>query len=143
VDNSPEFPSKELHRWAYRRQVDLHFVDPTKPVPKAFVESFKSIDQRSLARVAVRRTLTRRRRHAFAPAPSDAKALLGIELMDPLETDLPALVLPSVSLLLVRGKEKPYTRETKRKGEALHRGAQAPLGPSAWDRPRRACEVDV
>ncbi len=40
VDNGPEFASKALHAWAYRRRVKLHFIDPGKPVQNAFVESF-------------------------------------------------------------------------------------------------------
>jgi len=40
VDNGPEFASKALHAWAYRRQVVLHFIDPGKPVQNAFIESF-------------------------------------------------------------------------------------------------------
>ena len=40
VDNGPEFASKALHAWAYRRSVKLHFIDPGKPVQNAFVESF-------------------------------------------------------------------------------------------------------
>jgi len=40
VDNGPEFASKALHAWAYRREVVLHFIDPGKPVQNAFIESF-------------------------------------------------------------------------------------------------------
>jgi putative transposase len=40
VDNGPEFASKALHAWAYRRGVQLHFIDPGKPVQNAFIESF-------------------------------------------------------------------------------------------------------
>jgi putative transposase len=40
VDNGPEFASKALHAWAYRRGVRLHFIDPGKPVQNAFIESF-------------------------------------------------------------------------------------------------------
>ena len=40
VDNGPEFASKALHAWAYRRGVKLHFIDPGKPVQNAFIESF-------------------------------------------------------------------------------------------------------
>jgi putative transposase len=40
VDNGPEFASKALHAWAYRRGVTLHFIDPGKPVQNAFIESF-------------------------------------------------------------------------------------------------------
>jgi putative transposase len=40
VDNGPEFASKALHAWAYRRGVKLHFIEPGKPVQNAFIESF-------------------------------------------------------------------------------------------------------
>jgi putative transposase len=40
VDNGPEFASKALHAWAYRRGVQLHFIEPGKPVQNAFIESF-------------------------------------------------------------------------------------------------------
>jgi putative transposase len=40
VDNGPEFASKALHAWAYRRGIQLHFIDPGKPVQNAFIESF-------------------------------------------------------------------------------------------------------
>ena len=39
MDNGPEFVSKELHRWAYRNHVTLHFIDPGKPTQNAFIES--------------------------------------------------------------------------------------------------------
>jgi putative transposase len=35
VDNGPEFAGRELDRWAYRRGVQLHFIDPGKPVQNA------------------------------------------------------------------------------------------------------------
>jgi putative transposase len=40
VDNGPEFASKALHAWAYRRAIQLHFIEPGKPVQNAFIESF-------------------------------------------------------------------------------------------------------
>ena len=40
VDNGPEFASKVLHAWAWRRGIKLHFIEPGKPVQNAFVESF-------------------------------------------------------------------------------------------------------
>jgi putative transposase len=46
VDNGPEFASKALHAWAYRRQVVLHFIDPGKPVQNAFVERFNGTCRR-------------------------------------------------------------------------------------------------
>ena len=46
VDNGPEFASKALHAWAYRRQVVLHFIDPGRPVQNAFVERFNGTCRR-------------------------------------------------------------------------------------------------
>lgn len=40
VDNGPEFISKVLDEWAYRRGVKLDFIRPGKPTDNAFVESF-------------------------------------------------------------------------------------------------------
>ena len=40
VDNGPEFVSKALDLWAYRRSVELCFIRPGKPVENAFIESF-------------------------------------------------------------------------------------------------------
>lgn len=40
VDNGPEFTGKVLDQWAFERGVQLHFIDPGKPVQNAFVESF-------------------------------------------------------------------------------------------------------
>ncbi len=39
VDNSPEFVSKVLDRWAYRNGVKLDFSRPGKPTDNAYVES--------------------------------------------------------------------------------------------------------
>ena len=40
MDNGPEFTSRVLDAWAYRRDVELHFIEPGKPTQNAFVESF-------------------------------------------------------------------------------------------------------
>lgn len=40
VDHGPEFPSRALEEWAYRRGVHLDCIRPGKPVENAFVESF-------------------------------------------------------------------------------------------------------
>ena len=40
VDNGPEFVSRVLDHWAYRRGVTLDFSRPGKPTDNAFVESF-------------------------------------------------------------------------------------------------------
>jgi putative transposase len=39
-DNGPEFTSRAMEEWAYRRRVQLHFIQPGKPTQNAFVESF-------------------------------------------------------------------------------------------------------
>lgn len=39
-DNGPEFTSRALDAWAYRRGVKLLFIRPGKPVENAFAESF-------------------------------------------------------------------------------------------------------
>ncbi len=40
VDNGPEFVSKALDAWAYRKGVRLEFSRPGKPTDNAFAESF-------------------------------------------------------------------------------------------------------
>ena len=40
VDNGPEFAGRTLDAWAYARGVQLHFIDPGKPVQNAYIESF-------------------------------------------------------------------------------------------------------
>lgn len=40
VDNGPEFISKVLDEWAYRRQLQLRFIEPGKPQQNAYIESF-------------------------------------------------------------------------------------------------------
>lgn len=39
-DNGPEFVGRALDTWAYVHGVQLHFIEPGKPVQNAFVESF-------------------------------------------------------------------------------------------------------
>lgn len=39
-DNGPEFAGKALDQWAHERGVELHFIEPGKPVQNAFAESF-------------------------------------------------------------------------------------------------------
>ena len=40
MDNEPAFTGKALDQWACERSVNLHFIDPGKPVQHAFIESF-------------------------------------------------------------------------------------------------------
>lgn len=40
VDNGPEFRSKALQKWALNNQVELHFIDPGKPMQNGIIESF-------------------------------------------------------------------------------------------------------
>jgi len=40
VDNEPEFAGRALDQWAFERGVELHFIEPGKPVQNCFVESF-------------------------------------------------------------------------------------------------------
>ena len=40
VDHGTEFQSRALEDWAYRRDVQLDFIRPGKPVENAFIESF-------------------------------------------------------------------------------------------------------
>ena len=40
VDNGPEFSGRVLDAWAYEHHVQLHFIDPGKPVQNAYIESF-------------------------------------------------------------------------------------------------------
>jgi putative transposase len=79
VDNGPEFASKALHAWAYRRQVVLHFIDPGKPVQNAFVERFNGtcrrdcLDAHLFADIEdARRKLERWRRHYNEQRPHSA-----------------------------------------------------------------------
>ena len=37
VDNGPEFISRVMDQWAYANGVELHFIDPGKPVQNAFI----------------------------------------------------------------------------------------------------------
>jgi putative transposase len=42
LDNGPELTSRALDQWAYARGVRLHFIEPSKPVQNAFIESFNA-----------------------------------------------------------------------------------------------------
>lgn len=39
-DNGPEFRAKHTQRWAEKRGIQWHFIDPGKPMQNAFAESF-------------------------------------------------------------------------------------------------------
>lgn len=40
MDNGPEFTSRRFQKWASENGVELHFIDPGKPMQNGFVESF-------------------------------------------------------------------------------------------------------
>jgi putative transposase len=40
MDNGPEFAGQALDAWACQRGVNLHYIEPGKPVQNAFIESF-------------------------------------------------------------------------------------------------------
>lgn len=40
TDQGPEFTSKALDQWGYRRGVHLKLIEPGKPIQNAFIESF-------------------------------------------------------------------------------------------------------
>ncbi len=40
LDNGPEFTSRALDEWAYRKGVKLNYIRPGKPIENAFAESF-------------------------------------------------------------------------------------------------------
>ena len=40
MDNGPEFASRALDEWAYRKGIKLSFIRPGKPIENAFAESF-------------------------------------------------------------------------------------------------------
>ena len=40
MDNGPELTSKAMFEWSQRTGVNLHFIEPGKPIQNAFVESF-------------------------------------------------------------------------------------------------------
>jgi len=39
MDNGPEFASRALDEWAYRRGVKLNFIRPGKPIENAYAEA--------------------------------------------------------------------------------------------------------
>lgn len=41
-DNGPEMTSKEFLDWAYRKQIEVEYIQPGKPIQNAYVESFNS-----------------------------------------------------------------------------------------------------
>jgi putative transposase len=41
-DNGPEFTCRAMDRWAYARDIKLHFIQPGKPMQNGFVEGFNS-----------------------------------------------------------------------------------------------------
>ena len=41
-DNGPEMTSREFMDWAFRRKIEIEYIEPGKPIQNAFVESFNS-----------------------------------------------------------------------------------------------------
>lgn len=41
-DNGPEMSSREFMDWAMRRNIEIEFIEPGKPIQNAFIESFNS-----------------------------------------------------------------------------------------------------
>lgn len=41
-DNGPEMSSKEFLDWAYRRGIEVEYIEPGKPIQNAYIESFNS-----------------------------------------------------------------------------------------------------
>jgi putative transposase len=40
LDNGPEFSSRAFLQWAFARNIELHFIEPGRPVQNCFIESF-------------------------------------------------------------------------------------------------------
>jgi len=63
VDNGSEFTCRVMDAWAYNAGIELHFIDPGKPVQNAFAESFNSrfrdecLNQHQFAGLTEARTL--------------------------------------------------------------------------------------
>ena len=82
TDNGPEFASKALHAWAYRRGITLHFIEPGKPVQNAFIESFNGtcrddcLNQELFVDVPdAKRKIERWRQHHRGPRPCGPASL--------------------------------------------------------------------
>ena len=41
-DNGPEMSSKHFLAWAHRRDIEIEYIDPGKPIQNAYIESFNS-----------------------------------------------------------------------------------------------------
>ncbi len=71
VDNGPEFTSKALDAWAYRRGIELVFSRPGKPTDNAFIEAFNSrfrdecLDQHWFASLEEARQIVEAWRHDY------------------------------------------------------------------------------
>lgn len=79
VDNGPESASKALHAWAYKRGIQLHFIEPGKPVQNAFIESFNGTcrddllnQERFVDRADARQKVERWRRYYNTERPHSA-----------------------------------------------------------------------
>ena len=47
MDSGPEFTCKALDQWAWSHAIELHWIDPGKPIQNAFAESFNGASAKS------------------------------------------------------------------------------------------------
>jgi putative transposase len=48
VDNGPEFTSKDLELWARDQQIEIHFIQPGRPMQNGFIERFNGSYRREI-----------------------------------------------------------------------------------------------
>ena len=64
TDNGPEFRSRQMDQWAYRKGVKLHFIKPGTPTQNAYIESLNSQIRKRLLDVHWFEDLEEVRHHA-------------------------------------------------------------------------------